>query len=184
MCVYSMQHHQFKKDTNKARSLYSISPQSTLYVPIIDIPQKLPSYLNVDRQSEWQTTALINSALETVTLPSRLRPYHDFEASLAGDDGTHNIFELQSTINQDVLGRKKQLSENENSSKAETDFDIDFTYNVDEIKPAHIFNQVQVTRGNELGQDAVSTDDGDIGRLRKLRLLNSEPMLQRYCARH
>ncbi|KAJ5091172.1 hypothetical protein NUU61_006042 [Penicillium alfredii] len=173
-------HHQFKKDTNKARSLYSISPQSTLYVPTIDIPQKLPSYLNVDRQSEWQTTALISSALETVTLPSRLRPYHDFEASLAGDDGTHNIFELQSTINQDFLGRKKQPSENESSSKTETNFDIDFTYNEDEIKPAHIFNQVQVTRGNEPGQDAASTDDGDTGRLRKLRLYNSEPMLQSY----
>jgi hypothetical protein len=32
-------------------------------------------YLNVDRQSEWQKSALVASAIETVTLPSRLRPY-------------------------------------------------------------------------------------------------------------
>lgn len=168
-----MQHRQFKKDINKAKSLYSISPQSNLYVPIVDVPQRLPGYLHVDRQSQWQTTALISSALETVTLPSRLRPYHDFESSLAGDDGGHTIFELQSTID------PKQSPTNEvGDSKAETDFDIDFTYDREKGEPAHIFNQVQVRRGNEPGEPA-EPSGVDIGRLRKLRLYSSEPMLQR-----
>ncbi|KAJ5578683.1 uncharacterized protein N7459_007647 [Penicillium hispanicum] len=170
-------HRQLKKDTNKAKSLYSISPQSTLYVPIVDIPQKLPGYLHVDRQSEWQSSALISSALETVTLPSRLRPYHDFEASLAGDDGRQNIFELQSTINPKNHERKP-LNEEE-ASKPTTEFDIDFTYDEDQSKSPHIFNQVQVMRGGEPRETPESRDD-DVGRLRKLRLYNSEPMLQSY----
>lgn len=164
-----------KRDTNKAKSLCSISPQSTLYVPVIDIPQKLPRSLQVDRHSEWQTTALLSSALETVTLPSRLRPYHDFEASLAGDDGRHNIFELQSTINPET---DDSGANDDESPKAKTEFDIDFTYDGEEGKSPHIFNQVQVMRGDVSGQPGKSVD-GDIGYLRKMRLYNSEPMLQR-----
>ncbi|KAJ5819130.1 hypothetical protein N7474_004721 [Penicillium riverlandense] len=174
-------HRQIKKDVNKARSLCSISPQCNLYVPIMDLPPKLPGYLNVDRHSEWQTSALISSAVETVTLPSRLRPYQQFEASLAGDDGTHNIFELQSTIVQDA-GQHRSLNE-DGSSEVETKFDIDFTYGGEDSKTPHIFNQIQVTRGSEPGNQTASLDasgSGDIGHLRKLRLYHSKPMLHSY----
>lgn len=171
------QHKQFKKDTNKAKSLYSISPQSNLYVPIMDLPQKLPSYLKVDRQSEWQTTALISSGLETVTLPSRLRPYHDFESSLTGADGTHTIFELQTSFNPWENG-KKLASKEDGSAQAESEFDIDFTYDGESSKTPHIFNQVQVLRGSEQEQLSEPANE-DVGRLRKLRLYNSDPQLQR-----
>jgi len=116
-----------KKDVNKAKSLYSISPQASLYVPIVDIPSRLPSYINVDRHSQWQTTALISAALETITLPSRLRPYHDFEASLAGDDGRHTIYELQCSINPQDRDDKSSTEE-EGRPKAQSEFDIDFSY--------------------------------------------------------
>lgn len=144
-------------------------------MPVIDIPQKLPRSIQVDRQSEWQSTALLSSALETVTLPSRLRPYHDFEASLAGDDGRHNIFELQSTINPE---NEDTGANDDEIPKAKTEFDIDFTYDGEKGKSHHIFNQVQVLRGNDFGQSTEPTG-GDVGRLRKLRLYNSESMLQR-----
>ncbi|KAJ5901574.1 hypothetical protein N7495_002102 [Penicillium taxi] len=169
-------HRQLKKDTSKAKSLYSIAPQSSLYVPVIDIPQKLPGYLQVDRQSQWQTTALLSSAVETVTMPSRLRPYHDFESSLAGDDGRHTIFELQSTINPKD---KEESQTDEQTSKPETEFDIDFTYGGEHNKTVHIFNQVQVNRGGEFGTSSESQGN-DIGHLRKLRLYNSQSMLQSY----
>jgi hypothetical protein len=174
----NLQHHQFKKDTNKARSLYSISPQASLYVPIIDLPQKLPGSLTVDRQSEWQKTALIASAIETVTLPSRLKPYQHFEAALAGEDGTHTIFELQSSINKINDGHTQEPSNEDEPAQAETEFDIDFTYD-GEDKGGHIFNQVQVSRG-EASEDAPgSATHQDQGHLRKLRLYNSMSMLQR-----
>lgn len=112
-----------------------------------------------------------------MTLPSRLRPYHDFEASLAGDDGRHTIFELQSSIISQDSNDKLPPTEDNGRPKAETEFDIDFTYGEQSNGNAHIFNQVQVTRGNERGKSTESTEDG---RLRKLRLYNSEAMLQRY----
>ena len=147
----------------------------------MDLPSKLPGSLHVDRQSEWQTSAVISSALETVTLPSRLRPYHAFEASLAGDDGTHNIFELQSTIVHD--GGHRPLNE-DGSSEVETQFDIDFTYGDEDRTTPHIFNQVQVMRGNEPHQTGSSIDaSGDIGHRRKLRLYDSKPMLHRWAIR-
>jgi hypothetical protein len=133
----------------------------------------------VDRQSEWQKTALIASAIETVTLPSRLRPYQHFEASLAGEDGTHTIFELQTSINKINDGHNKKSSNEEGSTKAETEFDIDFAYDGEHHQGAHIFNQVQVTRGNEPERQGEPADERDLGHARKLRLYNSEPMLQR-----
>ncbi|KAJ5945481.1 hypothetical protein N7516_005649 [Penicillium verrucosum] len=175
-------HHQFKKDTNKARSLCSISPLASLYSPIIDVPHNLPGYLKVDRQSEWQKTALLASAIETVTLPSRLRPYQHFEASLAGEDGTHTIFELQSSINKIKIndGQTKEASNEDGPTKAEIEFDIDFAYDGEYSKGAHTFNQVQVTRGEEPERDSESTEDTDVGYLRKLRRFNSESMLQSF----
>ncbi|GLI81167.1 mtDNA inheritance, partitioning of the mitochondrial organelle [Penicillium ochrochloron] len=173
-------HHQFKRDTNKAKSLCSISPQANLYVPLVDIPQKLPSYISVDRHSEWQRSALLSAAVETITLPSRLRPYHDFEASLSGDDGRHNIYELQSTFNPEKQHENAPTSDAERSSKPQTKFDIDFTYDNQDTETATIFNQVQMMRGQETETSTQPSGSGDIGHLRKLRLYNSEPMLQSY----
>ncbi|KAJ6160413.1 hypothetical protein N7470_003809 [Penicillium chermesinum] len=152
--------------------------QSTIYVPILDVPPKLPEYINVDRSSEWQKTALISSALETVTLPSRLRPYHDFESSLAGGDGSHSIFELQSTINPNRENHNGESSDNK-LDKAETEFDIDFTYGGEGSKEPHVFNQVQVTRGADPPK-STEPIESDLGRVRKLHLYNSEAMLQCY----
>ena len=158
-----------------------MSQLASLYSPIIDVPHKLPGYLHVDRQSEWQKTALIVSAIETVTLPSRLRPYQHFEASIAGEDGTHTIFELQSSINKMKIndGQTKEASNEDGPTQAEVEFDIDFAYDGEYKKGAHVFNQVQVTRGDEPERDSESTEDSDVGHRRKIRRYNSESMLQR-----
>lgn len=150
-------------------------------MPLVDIPQKLPGHISVDRHSEWQRSALLSTAVESVTLPSRLRPYHDFEASLAGDDGRHNIYELQSTLHPEEPTENASTSEVEDSPKAQTKFDIDFTYENENFETATIFNQVQVMRGSKTTKtSAQPPESGDIAHLRKLRLYNSEPMLQRY----
>lgn len=171
---------------NKARSIYAISPQSSFYTPIIDPPTRLPRSIALDRQSEWQTSALLSSAVETVTLPSRLRPYHDFESSLAGDDGTHKIFELQSSILADNdTEPSASTGPDDNDSQVKTEFDVDFTYDDDDSKTANIYNQIQVTRGHvpEQEQDRRApqdfAEDIDVGYRRKQRLYNSQPMLQR-----
>ncbi|KAL5364950.1 protein dml1 [Aspergillus floccosus] len=174
---------QLKRDINKARTVHAISPQSSLYIPIIDPPSRLPPAVRLDPSSEWQTSALISSAMESALLPTRLRPYHDFEASLAGDDGTHKIFELQSRIildeeNQDGAKRSAGAeSSSETGSKVQREFDLDFTYDEAGNDQTHIYNQVQVWRGLENEHKEAPQD---IGLIRRQQYQNSEPMCQSF----
>jgi hypothetical protein len=99
---------------------------------------------------------------------------------LAGDDGRHNIYELQSTFNREKQNDDASKSDEEGSSKPQTKFDIDFTYDNENTETATIFNQVQVMRGSQTNTSIQPAESGGIGHLRKVRLYNSEPMLQRY----
>lgn len=176
------QQAQLKRDINKARTIHAISPQSSLYIPIIDPPSRLPPTVHLDASSEWQTSALISSAMESALLPTRLRPYHDFEGSLAADDGTHRIFELQSRImpeseNQDgAKGSTGTECSSATGSKVRREFDLDFTYDEASNDQTHIYNQVQVWRGLENEQKEAPQD---IGLIRRQQYQNSEPMCQR-----
>ncbi|KAL4895666.1 tubulin domain-containing protein [Aspergillus ambiguus] len=179
---------QLKREINKARTVHAISPQSSLYIPIIDPPSRVPKSVHFDPNSEWQTSALISSAMESALLPTRLRPYHDFEASLAGDDGTHKIFELQSRIMLDKDDQKdgtsipaKQAVETDSSemgSKVQREFDLDFTYDEAANSESHIYNQVQVWRGLDNDQKEYAPED--IGIIRRRQYHNSEPMCQSF----
>ncbi|KAI9887521.1 MAG: mtDNA inheritance, partitioning of the mitochondrial organelle [Watsoniomyces obsoletus] len=62
-----------QKTVNMAKSIVDISGQSSLLVPILEVPSDVPSLVSVDPRSNWHTSALIMTALETVTLPARLR---------------------------------------------------------------------------------------------------------------
>lgn len=181
-----------KRDINRARSLHSIAPQSSLYTPIIDPPSRLPGSIHLNHKSQWYTSALISCALESVTLPTRLRAYHDFESSLAGDDSSHNIFELQSTIiqNQDKYRQQHPatagVSEDtedpgSHSAEAQTKFDIDFTYDGFEGERPHVFNQLLVLRGIESQEDETPSFE-DTALQRKKRHYDSQPMFQRWVA--
>ncbi|OJJ45581.1 hypothetical protein ASPZODRAFT_133421 [Penicilliopsis zonata CBS 506.65] len=183
---------QLKQEMNRARSVHSISPQSSLYVPIIDPPTRLPNYVNIDPHSEWHTSALICSAIESITLPSRLRQYYDIESSLAGDDDMRRIFELQSSIIQDGSGKGTGVSTDRTRDesisvekrgtlrKAESQFDIDFTYDNFKGKEIHVFNQIEVTRGISGKDRDESNCNEDQGFARKQRFYDSEPALQRF----
>lgn len=115
-----------------------------------------------------------------MTLPSRLRACHDFEAALTGD-GTHRIFELQSKIVQNGFDKRQDESRNtENEpSNVEAEFDLDFSYDSLGHEDSHIFNQVQVARGSNSNQMDNSASAEDVGLLRRERLYNSKPMAQR-----
>ncbi|KAL6238933.1 hypothetical protein BDW75DRAFT_199932 [Aspergillus navahoensis] len=179
-----------KRETNKARSVYSISPEATMYAPIIDPPSLLPSTIRIDNNSEWYTSALISIAMESVTLPTRLRTYQNFESLLAGDDSIRRIFELQASIVPPAEDHKnvrtkttKPLDKVESSelesSKMKTEFDLDFTYGSSSDK-SHVFNQLQVLRGVESDDAEEESSEADLGVLRKMRLYNSEPMFHRF----
>ncbi|KAF2396411.1 tubulin nucleotide-binding domain-like protein [Trichodelitschia bisporula] len=59
--------------TNSARALDAFATHATLYMPLRNDAVTSPAYLAVDPASRWHTAALQAAAMETATLPSRLR---------------------------------------------------------------------------------------------------------------
>jgi hypothetical protein len=128
-------------------------------------------------------------AMESVTLPMRLRPYHNFESFLAGDDSIRRIFELQASVVQpedhNNVRQKSTAPSNtvepteSESSKAKTEFDVDFTYDTPVSDKSHVFNQLQVLRGVKPDDEDEDSLEEDLGFQRKMRLYNSEPMFHR-----
>lgn len=165
-----------------------MSPEATMYTPIIDPPSRLPNTIRLANNSEWYTSALISMAVESVTLPMRLRPYHNFESFLAGDDSIRRIFELQASVVQPEghnKARQKPTAESNTmessepgSSKVKTEFDVDFTYDSPASDKSHVFNQLQVLRGAKPDDEDEDSLE-DLGFQRKMRLYNSEPMFHR-----
>lgn len=176
------------KMINTARTLNSVAPLAALYCPVIDVPQYLPNYLNIDLQSNWYKSALLASAVETATLPSRLRTYRDFETSLLGHrGGSQTIFELQSSIIPPDSGDKrpswatKKDTSQKSDDEAKLDFDINFTIPQSMADDTAIFTQVQVFRGEEhQAVEIGSLGAEEIGLKRKLRLYASKPAVEKY----
>lgn len=75
-----------------------------MYIPLSIPPTRLPQYLKLDRDSQWYTSALLSMSLESMTLPSRLRP-HQSKRGLLGDiestlnvNGNQRIASLQCSL--------------------------------------------------------------------------------------
>ena len=95
--------------SNTAKSLSEIAPQASIFVPISLPSTPFPSYVSLDPRSEWHSSALFSTALESMTLPSRLRLQHsgretlDQLASALNINGNQNIAKLRMTIYQKPL---------------------------------------------------------------------------------
>ena len=92
---------QLLRTLNTARTINESSRQSSMYIPLSIPAGPLPQYIHLDRDSDWHTSALLSTALETMTLPSRSRPdaqqrgfLGDLEAAL-NINGNQRIAELQ-----------------------------------------------------------------------------------------
>lgn len=75
---------------NSSRSLQPLAEQSSVYIPMSNLPAKVPSYLSLDPTSAWHVSALQAIGLESMTLSSRLK-YSD------GRHGT--LQDIEDTIN-------------------------------------------------------------------------------------
>lgn len=89
---------------NVAQAIYQIASQASLYVPLTTVPSSLPSYTSMDGASRWHTSALQALALESVTLPTRLRAtqygrtsFGNIENALS-NDGNRRIAALSLSI--------------------------------------------------------------------------------------
>ncbi|MCJ1394465.1 mtDNA inheritance, partitioning of the mitochondrial organelle [Xylographa bjoerkii] len=101
------------KTTNAARALHDLSTYASQYVPISNIPLRLPKYVSLNRMSAWHTSALLATAIESVALPCRLRgdgrkrtTFSDFEAAL-NTNGNQRIAQLAFSILDPQVSKNK-----------------------------------------------------------------------------
>lgn len=148
---------------NSARSMFEISEQSSAYVPLLSPPERVPDYIHLDDGSEWSNAALLATAMETMTLPARLRGGPEQHRSLAdlesvlNVNGNQKIYQMRCTIGQKndgqpseggpsnmVKERQKGWDEGDGpaedtqtkASSSTNHFDVDFsTDGVAEIRP-------------------------------------------------
>jgi len=75
---------------NFAQSLSMLDSIASLHIPISSVPASLPTYLALQSSSPWHTSALQALAIESLTLPTRLR---------TSEDGRATFDELEATLN-------------------------------------------------------------------------------------
>jgi len=93
------------KLSNNARSVSEIASQASLFIPITMPSTMLPSYVMLDPHSQWHVSGLLATALESMTLPSRLKATRetlDQLASALNVNGNQNIAKLRMSIDQKV----------------------------------------------------------------------------------
>lgn len=95
---------QLLRTLNTARTINEMSTHASMYIPLSIPSGALPQYVHLDRGSEWHSSALLATALETMTLSSRLRP-HAPKRGLLGDleaalnvNGNQRMAELQCSV--------------------------------------------------------------------------------------
>ena len=95
---------QLLRTVNAARTIHEMSNHASLYVPVSVPPGFLPEYVRMNKSSQWHVSALLSTALESMTLPSRLRPdtqrrglFGNIEAAL-NVNGHQRIAQLQCSI--------------------------------------------------------------------------------------
>lgn len=81
-----------------------MSTHASMYIPMSIPSTRLPQYVHLDRCSQWHTSALLSIALESITLPTRLRHdvakrgfINDLEAAL-NVNGNQRIAQLQCSV--------------------------------------------------------------------------------------
>lgn len=92
------------KALNAAKTTYEVSPLASMYIPMVAPPPRIPSHVSMIRESEWYTSALLAIALETATMPSRLRGLNGMRERLGGmeaiinTNGNQNIANLALSV--------------------------------------------------------------------------------------
>ncbi|KAK4935736.1 mtDNA inheritance, partitioning of the mitochondrial organelle [Elasticomyces elasticus] len=201
-CTTVVRERRLARACNSAQSLRAISQQASAYIRLAAPPTPLPAYINLLNGSAWRTSALLCAGLETITLPTRLRPDAHKRSSLSlledtlNTSGNQNLFELQATAGHLTSQTNRHrngaihesngriISGQDEASDLQPEpsrFDITYMPGVHGESPAakkslHIFAQVESERGS--GYDKSSPSLTPEERLR--RRLNEESVVERF----
>lgn len=133
------------------------------YVRLLSPPSSIPDYIGVDLSSEWLKSSLLCTALETMTLPSRLREDKGRVSSLSALEsalnrtGSRTLFELKANlVTRDRPGRvipqqnelPKEM-QGHDSPASTTTLDLDYSPRGSRTtlgRAPQLFSQVEVRR--------------------------------------
>ena len=193
----SGQERRLQQLTNSSRSLQVLGEQSSVYIPMSNVPAKLPDYVTLDVNSPWHIAALQAIGIESMTISSRLRTSLSGRGTLQDLEDTINStgkrrvakFEM-SVADPDILSNKaadevahvektgsmaSQRTSESDDSLSKFDIDVfarDYRVISRSGKKEHVFGRAEVSRGNWSLPDDSGRDPHD--------RFNHGPALQRY----
>ncbi|KAF3770246.1 hypothetical protein M406DRAFT_36446, partial [Cryphonectria parasitica EP155] len=163
---------------NKAKSLAELYKQASLLVPVSlpsTQPPRLRNMLSLDASSPWHASALLSAAIETATLPSRLKDTASRDAlgtisDMLNVHGKQNVANLQMSFSD--VGEVPHAADAGDEPKDGVKLDVDFRP-ADEVSDgvgraarngfhsrAKMFSQVLASRG-EQGDDDEEEEEED-----------------------
>ena len=177
---------------NAARSLRAIGQQASAYIRLATVPSQLPEYINLSSTSDWISSALLCSGLETSTLPTRLAQSQSRKASLSlledtlNSSGSQNLFELQMSVNNPTSQMNNGTTNGHVNSSHENGVDGDATPLDLDLTPGdrnlgqriHVFARIETLRsrlGNGVLQDLILDPEE-----RMRRRQNEETIVEHY----
>ena len=149
---------------NAARSMRSLAQQSSAYISLNTDPKPVPAYVNLYSQSEWLTSALLCSAIESATLPSRLvgtatqQPSLSLLEDMLNTNGSQRLLELQMTVDDahesrpdpQPNGMANGMSNGSSDAMKLESSSLDMTFLSGQQAPSksdhHVFAQVETRR--------------------------------------
>ncbi|KAK3356990.1 tubulin domain-containing protein [Lasiosphaeria hispida] len=192
---------------NKARAITEMYKQASVVIPLA-LPASLPRSIVLDRTSYWHTSALLASAIESITLPSRLK-------DPANRDTLSNMADTLNTMGkQNVAGLQMSVADPDEAASPPTpstdprapgggwqitedhlseglSLDLHFTPS-DELnphrrtattpKPPRVFSQLIASRGfpPQQAADPDAEADQDLRNHRRRRRPAHEPVTRTY----
>lgn len=197
------------RKANAARSLSGISKLADGYVRLSTAPD-VPEYVMMGGASNWESTALMAAAAESVTLPLRLRDgvgrgssMAQFEQTLNADEG-RNVWELglkidwdgqgrnvAGHVNGDPRGREIRGEDEGDVDDAET-FDVNFMPESNTLLPntlaladrrqprKHVFTQIDTARHPKRSSNGVIPSQSLDREELLRRRYNEEAIIERF----
>ncbi|KAI9687658.1 MAG: mtDNA inheritance, partitioning of the mitochondrial organelle [Bogoriella megaspora] len=171
---------QSQRLVNSAKSLYEIAQQASVYIPLTNKPSLLPSYVSIDPLSKWHASALQATALESMTLPARLRPTAESRISLSdlefafSNHGSRRVASLGlSVADPNVVSDKVGVDNLDN-------LDIDLLPSSPQGPQrlgsrSHIFGRAESLRGAWQSQEKIQQENTE-----HRSRFHSGPLVQRY----
>lgn len=163
---------------NKAKSLTEMYKQASLLIPLslpATVSPRLRKTLSFDPSSTWHTSALLSAAIESATLPSRLKDAMNRD-TLGHISDSLNIHGKQTVANlQMSFSHVEDVPHNENAGDEDKDglkLDMDFRP-ADDVGDGRrraqngfhsapkIFSQVLASRGNRAKDTAAEEGGGE-----------------------